>query len=94
MNIRFTAGLLIGAALGAVVVHFLGSAEGRAFINKVKDDTTDFGETISGLADDLVQKGKSLVGSASDSLQDTAGGVVEPGISTRPMQNLVRESLQ
>jgi hypothetical protein len=94
MNIRFTAGLLLGAALGAVVVHFLGSPEGRAFINKVKEDTTDFGDTVSGLADGLVKTGKSLIGSAEDALEDGTNRIVEPGISTNPMQNLVRESLQ
>ena len=39
MTIKFTLGFLLGATLAATIVHYLGTAEGRALVNRVKDDT-------------------------------------------------------
>lgn len=62
---KFTFGLLAGITIGAAVVHYLSSREGKALVNKIKDDVDEVGEKFSELAEDLVQKGKSLIGNTN-----------------------------
>ena len=62
MYMKFTFGLLAGMAIGAAVVHYLSSREGKALVNRIKDDVDEMGEKFSDLAEDIVQKGKSLIG--------------------------------
>jgi gas vesicle protein len=59
---KFTLGLLLGAAVGAVVVHYLNTTEGKALVSKVKKDAGEMGDNLTEFTDDLVQKGKSLMG--------------------------------
>jgi len=64
---KLTFGLLAGIAIGAALTHYLTSKEGSALIGKIKDDINDAGEKIASLAEDLVEKGKSLTGTDSSS---------------------------
>ena len=57
--------LLLTLAAGAVVIHLLCTEQGRAVVNKFKKSAED-------IADDLVEKGKSLFGD----LKDKAGNVI------------------
>lgn len=59
---KFTLGFLLGASVGAAVVHYLNSNEGIALVNKVKDDVNEVSDNLTGLADDIVNKGKSILG--------------------------------
>jgi hypothetical protein len=61
MSIKFVAGLLIGAAAGAAIVHYLNTAEGRAFTQKLKEDAAGVEDELAAMADDLVKKGKSFM---------------------------------
>ena len=58
---KFIAGLLLGAVAGTALVLFLNSEEGKAFINDLKEGVGKMQEDLSGLADDLIQKGKSFM---------------------------------
>lgn len=60
---KFTLGLLAGIAAGAAITHYLASKEGAALIGKIKNDIDRVSEKISILAENLVEKGKSIVGS-------------------------------
>lgn len=64
---KFTFGLLAGIAVGAALTHYLTSKEGAAFIDKIKEDVDGVGEKISILAENLVEKGRSIVGSGTNS---------------------------
>lgn len=57
MTLKFIAGI----ALGAVIVHFLNTEEGKAFIGRFKSDVNKAEEGISNLAEGLVQKGRELI---------------------------------
>lgn len=57
MSLKFIAGI----ALGAVIVHFLNTEEGKAFVGRFKSDINKAEEGISDLADGLVQKGRELI---------------------------------
>lgn len=57
MSIKFIAGLLIGAT----VVHFLNTEEGKDLINRFKRDASRLQDDLCDLADDAVQKGKSFM---------------------------------
>ena len=67
---KFTLGLLLGAAAGAAVVHYLNTTEGKLLVNKVKRDADNISDNISDLADGLVEKGRSLVGGGKDAMED------------------------
>ena len=60
---KFTFGLLAGIAIGAAVVHYLNTREGKALVDKIKDDADEIGEELSSFAEDLVEKGKSIISS-------------------------------
>lgn len=51
--------LLLTLAVGAVVIHLLCTKDGKAVVNKFKKSAED-------IADDLVEKGKSLFGDIKD----------------------------
>lgn len=72
MSFKFVAGLLIGAAAGAAVVHFLGTEEGKAFARKLKRDVSEVGDELAGMAEDLVQKGRSFMNEVEEQA-DKAG---------------------
>lgn len=61
MSLKFTLGLLIGAAAGAAVVHFLNTEEGKAFAGKLKRDISEVEEELTVMAEDLIQKGKNIM---------------------------------
>ncbi|MCW3087456.1 MAG: hypothetical protein JWQ78_842 [Sediminibacterium sp.] len=63
---KFTLGLLLGAAAGAAVVHYLNSAEGRALVDKIKGDVDEVSENISNAADTIVSKTKSFMGKTEE----------------------------
>ncbi|MDB5210270.1 MAG: hypothetical protein JWQ30_1097, partial [Sediminibacterium sp.] len=44
---KFTLGLLAGAVIGAAVVHYLHTREGRALVDKIKDDVDEVGEKFT-----------------------------------------------
>lgn len=62
MDIKFVAGILIGAAAGAAIIHFLNTKEGKEIVEDLKKDAAKFEEEFTNLAEDLIQKGKSFVG--------------------------------
>ena len=59
---KFTLGFLLGASVGAAVVHYLNSIEGIALVNKVKEDVSEVSDNLNGLADTIVNTGKSFLG--------------------------------
>lgn len=59
---KFTLGLLAGIAAGAAISHYVHTREGRILIDKIKDDIDGIGDKFSQLAEDLVEKGRSLIG--------------------------------
>ena len=63
---KFTLGLLIGAAAVAVVAHYLNSKEGQALINKVKRDADEVGDNLYALTEGLAEKGNSILGQAKE----------------------------
>jgi bifunctional DNA-binding transcriptional regulator/antitoxin component of YhaV-PrlF toxin-antitoxin module len=67
MSLKFIAGL----AIGAVVVHFLNTEEGKAFLCRFKKDINKAEDEISGLAESLVQKGKDLINGKEESAEET-----------------------
>lgn len=76
---KFTLGLIIGASIGAAVVHYLNTLEGKALVNKIKNDVDEAGENLSGMADQLVNKTNSLLGKAEEKTVDTVERIVLVG---------------
>lgn len=76
---KFTLGLLIGASVGAAVVHYLNTAEGKALVNKVKNDADEAGENLYSIADQLASKTKSLLGVAEEKAVDSVERIVLVG---------------
>jgi bifunctional DNA-binding transcriptional regulator/antitoxin component of YhaV-PrlF toxin-antitoxin module len=68
MSLKFIAGL----AVGAVIVHFLNTEEGKAFLCRFKKDINKAEEEITGLAEGLVQKGKDLINGREEMEEETA----------------------
>lgn len=66
---KFTLGLLIGTAATAVVIHYINSFEGRALINRVKNDADELGDNLQALKEGLVEKGKSFLGKCEEAEQ-------------------------
>ena len=58
--------LILGAAAAGAIVYFLSTEEGKAFADKVKKDATDLGGNIGGAVDELIKKGKSIIGNAEE----------------------------
>ena len=71
---KFTLGFLLGASVGAAVVHYLNSKEGIALVNKVKEDVSEVSNNLSGLADDIVNTGKSFIGKEKE--RETVEGIL------------------
>jgi hypothetical protein len=67
-SMKFTLGLLAGIAAGAAIVHYVHTREGRVLIDRIKDDIDGIGDKFSQLAEDLAEKGRSLIG--TDKRQD------------------------
>jgi hypothetical protein len=65
-------GLLIGAAAGALLMHYLNTPEGKAFAERVKDDIGEMGEKVSDFAEDIIEKGKSIIQSEEERATGTA----------------------
>lgn len=63
---KISLGLLIGAATAAIVVHYLNSPEGKAFVDRVKRDVEDMGDNVNDMVDELVTKGKSVFGNVQE----------------------------
>ncbi|MES2330202.1 MAG: hypothetical protein V4539_11410 [Bacteroidota bacterium] len=57
MSVKFIAGLLIGAA----VVHFLNTPEGKDLLCRFKKDADKMKDDLENLADDLVDKGRAFM---------------------------------
>ncbi len=70
---KFTLGFLLGASVGAAVVHYLNSNEGIALVNKVKDDVSGVSENLTGLAEGFVNTGKSILGKEKE--RETVEGI-------------------
>lgn len=79
---KFTLGLLLGASVGAAVVHYLNTAEGKALVKKVKTDADEVGDNLTGLADDLVMKTKSLIGHAEEPSVEQVDRIIVVGLNT------------
>lgn len=79
---KFTLGLILGASVGAVVVYYLNTAEGKALVNKVKNDADEVSENLTGLADDLVSKTKSLIGKADQQSVETVDTILIVDLNT------------
>jgi gas vesicle protein len=75
-HMKFTLGLLLGATVGAAVVHYLNTSEGKALVDKVKEDVDDVSCSISGIADDIVSKGKSLLGKTEETMDEAVENIV------------------
>jgi len=73
---KFTLGLLLGASVGAAVVHYLNTAEGKVLVKKVKNDADEVIENLTGLAEGLVSKSKSLIGKADQQSVETVDTIV------------------
>lgn len=71
---KFTLGVIVGAAAATLVVHYLNTREGKALVDKVKHDADCVSENLTGLADGIVQKGRSFLGTDNNTTQQ---GVVE-----------------
>lgn len=67
-NEKFLAGLLVGAAAGAVAAIFLQSDEGKRFVNNVKDKAGDTNECLKDGLSRLQYSTNKLVDKAKDSL--------------------------
>ena len=78
-TMKFTLGLLIGASVGAAVVHYLNTYEGKALVNKIKNDADEASENLSGMADQLVSKTNSLLGKTQEQAVDTVERIVLVG---------------
>lgn len=76
---KFTLGLVIGASVGAAVVHYLNTLEGKALVNKIKNDADEAGENLSGMADQLVSKTNSILGKSEEQAVDTVDRIVLVG---------------
>jgi hypothetical protein len=72
MSVKFAMGLLIGAAAGAVLMHYLNTPEGKAFVEKVKDDISEMGEKVSDVAEDIIEKGRSIIQADEEKVTGTA----------------------
>jgi hypothetical protein len=72
MTIKFIAGLAIGAA----VVHFLNTEEGKALIRRFKKDVESVEDDLTSLSEGLMEKGKSLIGQTKESTLDTVVFVI------------------
>jgi hypothetical protein len=73
---KFTLGLLAGIAVGATITHYITSKEGEALIDKIKHDIDGVSDKISILAENLVEKGRSVV----ESNESQAPLIVEENI--------------
>ena len=58
---KFIAGVLLGAVAGTALVLFLNSEKGKEFIKNMKEGAGNLKEDLSGMADDLMQKGRSFM---------------------------------
>jgi gas vesicle protein len=58
---KFISGLLLGAVAGTALVLFLNSEKGKAFIKDLTEGAGNLQSDLSGLADELLQKGKSFI---------------------------------
>ncbi|NCI45244.1 YtxH domain-containing protein [Sediminibacterium soli] len=59
---KFTLGLLLGAAVGGIIVHYLDSVEGYALRRRISKDVNDLSDSFSEMADTVTEKAKSLIG--------------------------------
>jgi hypothetical protein len=60
MSFKFTLSVLLGAAIGGVIAHYLHTSEGRAFVNRVKDDTSDLKQSLTGNKEALADQRESF----------------------------------
>lgn len=63
-NQKFLAGIVLGAAAGALVTIFLNSDKGKELLSEVRDIADDAKDNIAGMTDEvseLVKKGKKFV---------------------------------
>ncbi|MEO7532046.1 MAG: YtxH domain-containing protein [Sediminibacterium sp.] len=60
-NPKFLAGILLGALAGTAVVLFLNSEKGKELVKDLKEGAVNMKEDLGNLADELLQKGKSVV---------------------------------
>lgn len=61
MSTKFIAGLLIGAAATAAIIHFLDTEEGKAFVSKLKKDAARVEEDILAMADDIANNPRDFM---------------------------------
>ncbi len=79
---KFTLGFILGASVGAAVVHYLNTSEGKALVNKVKADAEEVSENLTGLADDLAAKTKSLIGKGDEQSVETGETILILDLNT------------
>ena len=85
---KFTFGLLAGIAAGAAISHYVHTREGRVLIDRIKDDIDGIGNKFSELAEDLVEKGRSLIGTdkqQEDLLVEETIVLIVPGEQPQPL---------
>ncbi|MES2372544.1 MAG: YtxH domain-containing protein [Bacteroidota bacterium] len=58
---KFITGILIGAVVGTALALFLNSEKGKALMKDLKEGADNLQSDLSGLADELLQKGKSFM---------------------------------
>ncbi len=73
MNLKFIAGLVIGAA----IVHFFSTEEGKALIRRFKKDVSKIEDDLAEIKDNLLDKGRSLIQDADEEKDETVIVVVE-----------------
>jgi len=76
---------LAGVALGAVIVHFLNTDEGKAFINRFRSDVKRTEEGLSEIAENLVQKGKDLINGAGEKIEEEIPGSLIVVVESNPV---------
>ena len=67
MNLKFIAGLVIGAA----IVHFFSTEEGMALIRRFKKDVSRIEDDLAEIKDNLIDKGRSLIGDIDEAKDET-----------------------
>ncbi len=72
---KFTLGVLLGATVTAIIIHYLNTEEGKALVDKVKKDAEEVSDNLSELAENLVEKGKSIIGKEGSEIE-TAGETI------------------
>jgi hypothetical protein len=78
---KFTLGLVLGAAIGGLIVHYLDSAEGGALTRRIRRDANDLSDCLSDMAGTVSDKARSLLGKKQEAPADPEEQIVIVGLS-------------